>query len=310
MIYPNKGVYDGKWAADQRHGKGGMTYPDGGVYDGKWAADQRHGEGKMIYPDGCIYYGSWKNDREVVHITRGYSFYRGNVSYICRGDHGGTEFGVPNGHGTYHWSNVRSSYTGNWVNGQRHGYGKNTCRTGVYKGNYVADKRQGNGVMTYSLGYVYDGQWQDGKKHGIGTLTCPGTDGSNHSGNWVHGYLDEVSYVCEPDSWTYPWPLEDDSSSSEEESDDEESDDRSNLGATEEEISNATEVGRYGEIINPLSCDRCGIRLESFQDGDNVMRIAHCGHMFFEQELTNWLQRKGTCPECRHNIREPQEAPL
>ena len=72
---------------------------------------------------------------------------------------------------------------------------------------------------------------------------------------------------------------------------------------TEEQITNATRLVRYGSIITPLSIS-CPISLEPFQDDQMVTQIIHCGHIFCTTELNNWFRTNVRCPVCRYDIRE------
>lgn len=48
----------------------------------------------------------------------------------------------------------------------------------------------------------------------------------------------------------------------------------------------------------------CPIRQQSFSNDDTITRIRHCGHVFFERELSVWFETHPTCPVCRHDIRQ------
>lgn len=104
-----------------------------------------------------------------------------------------------------------SSYTGQIVDGKRHGHGSWQSRTGQYEGQWQADAQHGQGRQTWSDGRVFDGQFQYGKfagsgkmvwhtqkgllvydgeykddlKHGHGTFTW--ADGRTYDGEWQQG---------------------------------------------------------------------------------------------------------------------------
>ncbi len=73
-------------------------------------------------------------------------------------------------------------------------------------------------------------------------------------------------------------------------------------GMTNDEIDAETTHSLYEPTIdssnNPVS-DTCPITMETFQAGDSVLRINHCGHIFKEGALRTWLARDGRCPVCR-----------
>lgn len=55
----------------------------------------------------------------------------------------------------------KESYTGQWLNSMRHGYGKFTYHDGaVYEGRWEADLRHGQGLMRYPDGSVAGQTWR------------------------------------------------------------------------------------------------------------------------------------------------------
>ena len=73
-------------------------------------------------------------------------------------------------------------------------------------------------------------------------------------------------------------------------------------GMTNDEIDAETTHSLY-ELMSDASnnpiVDTCPITMETFQAGDSVLRINHCGHIFKEGALRTWLARDGRCPVCR-----------
>jgi hypothetical protein len=67
------------------------------------------------------------------------------------------------------------------------------------------------------------------------------------------------------------------------------------------QISNATE---HIEYTNDLPHNACPITLEAFQQGEQVCRIIHCGHIFKESGIREWFRRNVRCPVCRYDIRD------
>lgn len=63
-----------------------------------------------------------------------------------------------------------STYTGQVVNGKRHGQGLWQSRTGQYEGQWQSDVQHGSGHQTWSDGRVYDGQFENGKFAGKGRM--------------------------------------------------------------------------------------------------------------------------------------------
>jgi hypothetical protein len=69
---------------------------------------------------------------------------------------------------------------------------------------------------------------------------------------------------------------------------------------SEEQISQSTTVSLHQHSpINPVTCP---ITLEVIGDGESVMKINRCGHLFKESALRQWLQGHHQCPVCRGNI--------
>ena len=96
--------------------------------------------------------------------SQGILFFRkenGELGYFENGDEdkdrkyvGEIENGLPNGQGTYTWSDGRKCV-----------------------GEYKDGKPNGQGIFTDPNGTMYVGKYKDGKKHGQGTYTLP--DGYN-----------------------------------------------------------------------------------------------------------------------------------
>ena len=74
---------------------------------------------------------------------------------------------------------------------------------------------------------------------------------------------------------------------------------------TQEQINNATEECIFSSIIDPPNSS-CPISLVHFQNNDIVYKIKHCGHIFFKNQLENWLLENTKCPLCRYDIRDYQ----
>lgn len=75
---------------------------------------------------------------------------------------------------------------------------------------------------------------------------------------------------------------------------------------TAEQINRATETLIYSSYSN-LPHNTCPISLEDFQEGEQLRRITHCGHIFNENNFNTWFSRNVRCPVCRHDIREVQD---
>ena len=104
--------------------------------------------------------------------------------------------GEPHGFGTYRW-NDGDVYTGEYVNGTRHGKGKFVFVSGnYYDGEWVDGKYNGHGIFRWSDGGEFDGEWKNGKRHGKGKWTY--TNGSYYTGVWENGENVSSSKIIYP----------------------------------------------------------------------------------------------------------------
>ena len=71
---------------------------------------------------------------------------------------------------------------------------------------------------------------------------------------------------------------------------------------TSQEIQNATELFIH-DSRNQLIYNTCPITLEEFREGEPLIRIRQCGHIFKAFELQRWFLRNTKCPSCRYDIR-------
>jgi hypothetical protein len=72
---------------------------------------------------------------------------------------------------------------------------------------------------------------------------------------------------------------------------------------TDDQIAYSTEVIEYHDVSgNPNTS--CPITMSDFAEGETVMRIKHCGHMFKEEALRRWFTGNVKCPMCRYDIRD------
>ena len=75
------------------------------------------------------------------------------------------------------------------------------------------------------------------------------------------------------------------------------------INPTQTQIETATRRVRYCDIVSPINTS-CPISMEDFNDNDIVLVIRHCGHIFNNENLTNWFRTNCKCPVCRYDIRE------
>jgi len=99
-----------------------------------------------------------------------------------------------NCYGIYKWSNPSDRYEGEYLNGNRHGFGTYIYANGnKYTGEYNNDRPNGKGTITFSSGEKYIGEVKNGKRHGSGTYFF--TDGERMTGTWNENeYVDAKNY--------------------------------------------------------------------------------------------------------------------
>lgn len=61
-VVSSKGIYEGNWGNNQRHGQGIYTWANGDRYEGQFVADKKDGFGIYYFSSGERYEGEWKND--------------------------------------------------------------------------------------------------------------------------------------------------------------------------------------------------------------------------------------------------------
>jgi hypothetical protein len=66
-----------------------------------------------------------------------------------------------------------------------------TLPNGVYVGTIKHGAPNGNGVLTFKSGNIWEGRWVNGKRHGQGKMTY--TDGNSVEGEWINDKLDNGS---------------------------------------------------------------------------------------------------------------------
>ena len=78
---------------------------------------------------------------------------------------------------------LRKQYTGDWIEGLRHGLGIYYYKNGnKYEGQWRRGQRHGRGKLVYANGDVYEGDWLEGKRSGLGVLSY--SNGDRFEGHW------------------------------------------------------------------------------------------------------------------------------
>jgi len=152
----------------KKEGYGEYRWSSGAVYRGYWHQDRMHGEGELHSPNGDVYKGPFRNGSK---CGKGVLKGRGLERY--EGDFDDDRF---NGTGKYVYPNG-DIYKGSFVHGLRQGQGEQDFRAleEHYSGEWLADKRHGQGTLVYRNDYLrrlqYEGQWANDMKCGRGVLT-------------------------------------------------------------------------------------------------------------------------------------------
>ena len=99
-----------------------------------------------------------------------------------------------NCYGIYKWSNPNDKYDGEFLNGNRHGFGTYFYANGnKYIGEWSNDRPNGKGTMIFPSGAKYIGDVKNGKRHGQGSYFY--SDGERLTGKWNEGeFVDSSSY--------------------------------------------------------------------------------------------------------------------
>ncbi|KAJ9529621.1 hypothetical protein QJQ45_014395 [Haematococcus lacustris] len=106
------------------------------------------------------------------------------------------EDGLPHGQGKYTWGVSGAVYEGQYLDNKKQGKGRMTYPDkSVYEGDWVADLHEGTGRYVYGNGDLYHGSFKAGKRHGTGTyhyqhegcqIVGEWEEGGVTSGHWVH----------------------------------------------------------------------------------------------------------------------------
>ena len=92
---------------------------------------------------------------------------------------------IPHGTGTYVYRNKYFTYSGEWVNGVKHGHGTLTMGDGsTYEGDFVDGEITGQGLRTWPDGRSYAGQFNRGEFCGQG-IYRGGPGGETYEGEFL-----------------------------------------------------------------------------------------------------------------------------
>lgn len=181
-IETEAGRYEGTILNGQPNGLGKLSYRNGTEYEGDWKDGEWSGVGQYVA----------KNDTIISEWNKG----KANGSTICvLGDYqyeGQFANDLPNGTGSLYCLNADAlySYSGEWENGLRQGYGDAVYSNGdSYFGEWKNDAYNGVGRYRYANGDVYDGDWVNNLPSGKGQyISQTFKYGGDWLDGWIHGF--------------------------------------------------------------------------------------------------------------------------
>ncbi|KAG7387292.1 phosphatidylinositol-4-phosphate 5-kinase-like protein 1 [Phytophthora pseudosyringae] len=191
-------VYKGHWDKDFRHGSGVCFYPNGAVYSGGWWRGRWSGNGIYVSSEGIKYVGEFSKGKQ---HGKGKLFFDNGDVFDGHFVHGVAE-GSGKTKGIYRFCNSGNLYIGDWVANKRHGNGTYTFVGGSsYTGTFINDHVQGRGTVKYSNGNVYKGDFVNAEKHGEGIYRW--RDGSVLEGHFEHGVIQGFGKIVYATGHTY-----------------------------------------------------------------------------------------------------------
>mmetsp|Transcript_100214 Transcript_100214/g.173124 ORF Transcript_100214/g.173124 Transcript_100214/m.173124 type:complete len:441 (-) Transcript_100214:235-1557(-) len=107
--------------------------------------------------------------------------------------------------GTYTYPSG-DKYTGQWLNGRKHGYGVAEFVSGNrYEGEWDNDFKHGKGTITFVDGTTYTGDWSKDHKHGHGEAKF--ASGNRYDGEWVDDAMEGQGtfYYARGDTYNGEW---------------------------------------------------------------------------------------------------------
>jgi len=171
---------------------------DNSIYVGQWRNTglgmYRKGKGKLFRTDGSYCEGYW-NGKAMEPLGR---------VVLANGDwyEGEMQQGERTGKGTFHSFDRETEYTGQWLNGLKHGSGSEQLPDGSsYSGDFMQNQRSGFGTLRTASGKIYTGHFLSGLFDGKGKHIWP--DGRMYEGDWAAGEMHGRGYFLYADGKVY-----------------------------------------------------------------------------------------------------------
>ena len=162
-IIQNDFSYEGEWKDGKREGFGILIKKDIAEFIGEFIDDKVNGFGKVIYENGDEYIGYWKDSQ-----AYGLGIYnkKNIISY-----QGWWKKDKQNGFGIEKWPKL--DYFGEYLNGNKEGYGVLNIGDGIYEGEMKEGNINGVGCFIFKDKRKYEGEFVNNKIEGYGILSWP-----------------------------------------------------------------------------------------------------------------------------------------
>eukprot|EP01032_Pedospumella_encystans_P039255 gene39255-biopygen27035 len=207
MLLSCGGSFEGTYIEGKKQGQGKLTYADGRTLEGEWRNNKIcNGKGTLVTGDRQALTGEWVNFR--FFSTEHLNFLTKNAQQEEK-----PQAAVSTTVGKFETAESVASVE--FVNKQ----------AAVFKGALInANKKHGQGQITYPDGSVYEGEWLKEKRHGAGRLTSaagevfegvfekdvpvsgkgvlPFKDGGKYEGELVQGKRHGQGKITYPDGRT------------------------------------------------------------------------------------------------------------
>lgn len=195
------GIYEGDLKDEKPDGHGTITYIDGKYkgykFVGEFKDGDANGQGKLtssngevifegIFSQGRRWNGQGKEENVSPYYAEDGKLIRDTFEYV-----GGFKNGLREGKGTIKWRKRGEQYVGDFIGGERTGYGVMTInekRNGYpnkYEGEFLNGKCHGEGTMYFNEkrnghAYKYVGSFLNGEVYGEGTFYYVGGGSKKH----------------------------------------------------------------------------------------------------------------------------------
>ena len=140
--------------------------------------NKKCGNGEIIYSNGAREKGTYYNNE-----FEGWNTFVDNQGILYVGLFDKSHL---NGKGLRYNKEINHIYKGDFLNGQRHGKGKDYRNNSKYEGEFRKDKKCGKGKIVFDSGDKYEGEFSDNKFNGYGHYIWA-KNGHEYKGNYLNG---------------------------------------------------------------------------------------------------------------------------